>query len=84
MPHKQYQINPLKSCHNVMNVTKWIICKIHACSWHLLPIYIYLTGADPGKNPTGALYASKWAWSGVVVLVEVIMAMDFRYRINNV
>ena len=42
------------------------------------------TGADPGKNPTGALYASKWAWSGVVVLVEVIMAMDFRYRINNV
>ena len=42
------------------------------------------SGADPGKNPTGALYASKWAWSGVVVLVEVIMAMDFRYRINNV
>ena len=41
-------------------------------------------GVDPGKNPTGALYASKWAWSGVVVLVEVIMAMDFRYRINNV
>ena len=22
-------------------------------------------GADPGKNPTGALYASKWAWPGV-------------------
>ena len=41
-------------------------------------------GADPDKNPTGALYASKWAWSGVVVLVEVIMAMDFSYRINNV
>ena len=41
-------------------------------------------GADPGKNPTGALYASKWAWLGLVALVEVIMAMDFRYRINNV
>ena len=43
-----------------------------------------IAGADPGKNPTGALYASKWAWSGVVALVEVIMTMDFRYRINNV
>ena len=46
--------------------------------------HIFTAGADPGKNPTGALYASKWAWSGVVVLVEVITAMDFRYRINNV
>ena len=44
----------------------------------------YVTWADPGKNPTGALDASKWAWLGVAILVKVIMAMDFGYRINNV
>ena len=32
------------------------------------------SGADPGKYPTGALYASKWAWLRVAVLVDVIMA----------
>ena len=26
----------------------------------------HTAGTDPSKNPTGALYASKWAWLGIV------------------